>query len=246
MRKLFCVLIFSLLHAGLAAGQIASVTRNVNLRPTASTSHSPLAHLSVGARLSLLDANPTDGFYHAKTEDGMEGWVWGHNIRIEQNTTGTGNQHVGPASLYPDPQKTPGKEDTLSVEDLTKIYTDNCPNSKPSCTYSQDHRNVPKAEHDEVYNEYAVPQAKRNIKDGEVDHFYPLCAGGSNDISNLWYQPADNQWNGNNFGYHEKDRLETDVCARIKARTLDPKDAYDRITKDWVKFYLDEGLDGEN
>jgi hypothetical protein len=30
-----------------------------------------------------------------------------------------------------------------------------------------------------VYDKYNVPQAKRNIANGEVDHLYPLCAGGS-------------------------------------------------------------------
>lgn len=91
-----------------------------------------------------------------------------------------------------------------------------------------------------------MPQAKRNIRNGEVDHFYPLCAGGSNDIENLWYQPAVNEWKGRDFGYHAKDKLETPVCQQIKAGKLDPKEAYQRITTDWVKFYLDEGLEDEN
>jgi len=77
-----------------------------------------------------------------------------------------------------------------------------------------------------------VPEEARNIKHGELDHFYPLCAGGSNDIKNLWFQPVDNEWNGKNFGFHEKDKLETLVCAQIKAKKMDPKDAFDRIRKD--------------
>jgi hypothetical protein len=151
--------------------------------------------------------------------------------------------HVGPTSLYPDPQLTPGKADTLTVNDLTRKWTEGCPSGKPSCTYSQAHRNVPAAEHKHVYDEYNVPEAKRNIANGEVDHFYPLCAGGSNDIANLWYQPITNEWNGQNFGFKEKDRLETYVCQEIVAGRMDPKDAYKRITQDWVKFYQEEGLD---
>ena len=146
-------------------------------------------------------------------------------------------QHVGPSALYPDPNTTPGLADTLKVEDLTAVYTDNCPSHKTECTYSQDHRNVPREEHTQVYDEYNVPQAARNIHDGEVDHFYPLCAGGSNDITNLWYQPAVNMWNGRNFGFHQKDDLETWVCKQIKAGQLVPKEAFDRITTDWVKYY---------
>jgi hypothetical protein len=151
--------------------------------------------------------------------------------------------HVGPASLYPAPNLTPGKYDTLSVSDLTKKWTEGCPNGKTSCTYSQAHRNVPASEHKQVYDEYNVPQPKRNIANGEVDHFYPLCAGGSNDVSNLWYQPITNDWNGQNFGFKEKDRLETYICQEIVAKRMDPKDAYKRLTQDWVKFYQDEGLD---
>jgi hypothetical protein len=50
---------------------------------------------------------------------------------------------------------------------------------------------------------------------GEIDHFFPLCAGGSDDITNLWFQPATNVWNGKNYGYHEKDDLEAWVARRL-------------------------------
>jgi hypothetical protein len=75
------------------------------------------------------------------------------------------------------------------------------------------------------------------------DGVYPMCAGGSNDITNLWYQPVDNKWKGKNFGYHEKDALETYVCKQIVAGNLDPKKAYKRITTDWVAYYLESHLD---
>jgi hypothetical protein len=154
----------------------------------------------------------------------------------------TGTTHVGPDKLYPDPNKTPGCAATLSTSDLKRRYTETCPDNKPSCTYSQSHRNVPKGVHDLIYDEYNVPDGERNIQHGEVDHFYPLCAGGSNSKKNLWYQPKDNEWNGHNFGFREKDRLESYICAQIKDGKLLPKVAYNRITSDWVKFYLDEGL----
>lgn len=62
-------------------------------------------------------------------------------------------------------------------------------------------------------------------------------------MKNLWDQPAENEWNGQNFGFHEKDKLETYICTQILAGKLDPKDAFNRVTGDWVKFYLDVGLD---
>lgn len=148
-----------------------------------------------------------------------------------QQKLGSTSAHVGPDSLYPNPTLTGGKADTLSFADLTARY-----NGK---TYSQAHRNVPQAEHDQVYNEYNVPKDQRNAIGGEVDHFYPLCAGGSNDIANLWYQPATNQWNGKDFGYHAKDKLESYICIQVKAGKLDPKTAFQKMTTDWVAFYLE-------
>jgi hypothetical protein len=256
MKRLLCLLAFLLMHVVAAAAQTAVVTRNVNLRTDSSTDTAPVAKLKPGARLELLDPGPSNGFLHVKTEDGKEGWAWGRNVRIESGAGATAAvaaaatagsaQHVGPARLYPTSAMTPGKADTLSVDELTKSYTEGCPASKAHCTYSQAHRNVPAPVHKHVYDEYNVPQARRNIKNGEVDHFYPLCAGGANDISNLWYEPAVNDWNGQDFGFHAKDKLETYICAQIKAGKLEPQEAYDRITGDWVKFYVDEGLDDEN
>lgn len=231
-----------------AGAQTAEVSSNVNLRQDPSTKNHPITTLKPVAQLDLIEPDATNGYFHVTTTDGKEGWVWGRNIKLKKaNVSASASAgHVGPAQLYPDPAKTPGYADTLRAADLTKRYTEGCPNNKTSCTYSQAHRNVPASIHVQVYDEYNVAAADRNIKFGEVDHFYPLCAGGSNDIKNLWDQPADNQWNGENFGYHEKDKLETYVCEQIKAGKLDPKDAYNRITTDWVKFYLDVGLNSVN
>lgn len=160
------------------------------------------------------------------------------------------NHHIGPDALYPDPDRTPGEADTLSLDDLNARYTEGCPSGKSDCTYSQSHRKVSKSVHTQVYDEYNVAEEERNIQGGEVDHFYPLCAGGSNDIKNLWYQPAENKWKGKNFGYHEKDTLESWVCIQIKAGKVDPKVAFTRITTDWVAYYLenklDKDIDGED
>jgi uncharacterized protein YraI len=244
MKKLFSLLVFLVFLANVAAAQTAVVTRNVNLRPDASVNGAPVETLKIGTQLEIIEPEQTHGFLHVKIiEDGTQGWVWSRNIHVQTSVAAATVQHVGPANLYPDPIMTPGLHATLNVDDLTKTYTDHCPGSKPSCTYSQDHRDVPASVHGKVYDEYKVPPGQRNIKDGEVDHFYPLCAGGSNDIKNLWYQPAVGDWNGKDFGYHTKHKLEAYICVQIKTGKLDPKEAFDRITQDWVKFYLDEGLD---
>ena len=145
-----------------------------------------------------------------------------------QTVTNTGVvAHIGPAYLYPNPQLTPGKADTLSFQDLTARYNGQ--------TYSQAHRNVSNTEKNQVCNEYPDNCKVSN----EKDHFYPLCAGGSNDITNLWAQPEVNQWKGEDWGFHRKDKLESWICVQIKAGKLDPKDAFQRLTSDWVKFYQD-------
>jgi hypothetical protein len=147
------------------------------------------------------------------------------------------NLRVGPDLLYPN-AVTPGKADTLDADDLTAEWE--CPSGvKLTCTYSQSHRSVSKKTHTKVYDNYNVPPARRNFQAGEVDHLDPVCNGGSNDIQNLWYQPSKNMWKENNFGYKEKDSLETWICTQVKAGKLDPKEAFEKITSDWVKYYMD-------
>ena len=259
-------LILLVLFSTVALCQTAVVKRNVTLRPDPSTDNDAITTLRPHTKLHLMEPQKTNGYLHV-TVGGREGWVWARNVSMEENdndevgtthttaTSGTVGHciegtaratHVGPPQLYPPSQKTPGCADTLLVSDLTRRYTENCPRNKSDCTYSQSHRSVSSIERTEVYDNYAVPEQHRNGQDGEVDHFYPLCAGGSNDLKNLWYQPADNEWNGKNYGFHEKDRLETYICAQIKVHKMDPKEAFDRLTNDWVKFYIDEGLDSDD
>lgn len=141
---------------------------------------------------------------------------------------------IAPASLYPNPALTPGKYETLSLADLNASYNGQ--------TYSQAHRDVTAATHRKVYDEYQVPAGERNIAHGEVDHLVPLCAGGSNDLSNLWYQHVAPSWEGHpniTLGFHQKDALEAWICRQIKAKKLEPKVAYEKITSDWVNYYLE-------
>ncbi|HEX4277367.1 MAG TPA: hypothetical protein VHZ74_18550 [Bryobacteraceae bacterium] len=61
-----------------------------------------------------------------------------------------------------------------------------------------------------MYAEYGV-DPRRHVPAG-LDHFIPLWAGGSSDLTNLRFQPETNLWNGRNYGYHEKDDLEVWIC----------------------------------
>ena len=66
-----------------------------------------------------------------------------------------------------------------------------------------------------------------------MDHFIPLELGGSNDIANLWPEPATPT-----PGFHEKDKVEialhNEVC---KAHTMTLEEAQRVIATDWLKYY---------
>ena len=54
-------------------------------------------------------------------------------------------------------------------------------------------------------------------------------------------------WNGQNWGYHEKDKLESFLAIQVKAGNITPKDAQSCILKDWVACsmkYIEGGLLG--
>lgn len=167
--------------------------------------------------------------------------------------------------IYPVKILTPGKADTLNRDDLIKLY-----NGK---TYSQSHRNVSESVKKQVFRNYNI--YPKPGEDWEIDHYYPLCAGGSNDITNLWPERGNNvivyynntgatttlyikdelkidknlnvsikeSKTGLNISYHTKDILEAEVCRRIKAGKLDPKVAFQKITNDWIRYYIELGLD---
>lgn len=133
----------------------------------------------------------------------------------------------GPDYLYPNPKLTPGKVDTAKLSDLLAKYL--C--QKRMCTYSEAHRNVSSSEKNEVMAKYGVNST------GEIDHFIPLGLGGSNDISNLWPQPEHNIWNGTDYGFRKKDRLETYLINEVKDSHISPVDAQECIRADWIMCY---------
>ncbi|MBC7457880.1 MAG: hypothetical protein H7235_06350 [Bdellovibrionaceae bacterium] len=60
----------------------------------------------------------------------------------------------------------------------------------------------------------------------EFDHYLPLCAGGSNNIQNLWPQPISEA--------KQKDVIEVQVCSGLKAGTMTQDVALQKIN-DWFK-----------
>jgi hypothetical protein len=86
-------------------------------------------------------------------------------------------------------------------------------------------RNVNTAEKQKVADEYGhLP--KSQWSNYEFDHLVPLCAGGSNDITNLWPQPLDQA--------KVKDQIEDEVCKGMRNGTMSQAQAVARI-HGWFK-----------
>ena len=83
----------------------------------------------------------------------------------------------------------------------------------------------------QVYTDYAVVSHPTGAY--EIDHFIPLELGGSNDIANLWSQPAHPA-----PGFHEKDKVETALDDEVsKAHTMTLDQAQRLIATDWLTYY---------
>ena len=67
--------------------QQASTNHYVILRRDPTPSSPALEHLAKGARLTLVDATPDNGFYHVKTENDRVGWVFGKYVNISAAET---------------------------------------------------------------------------------------------------------------------------------------------------------------
>lgn len=75
-----------------------------------------------------------------------------------------------------------------------------------------------------MYNDrlgYHIGAAERTQY--KIDHFYPLCAGGSNEMENLWPQ--------HQSVYIHTDQLEQEVCNKMAAGRLKQRDAIALIRK---------------
>lgn len=133
------------------------------------------------------------------------------------------NQKAGPDRIYPNPKLTPGA--TLTV-DKDKVCTPG---------YAQSVRDVPIELKKMVYQEYKLDYPQ---KPGvyEVDHFIPLELGGSNDIKNLWPEPAEPR-----PGYHEKDRYENFAHQGVCGGEISLQEAQRRVSVDWYRYWLKAG-----
>ncbi len=96
--------------------------------------------------------------------------------------------------------------------------------------YSSSVRNVPTSEKDQVYAEYGI--ASHQPGEYEVDHLISLELGGSNDIANLWPEPA-----SPTPGFHEKDQVENYLHDQVCNGTISLQQAQQEIATNWLSVY---------
>jgi hypothetical protein len=118
--------------------------------------------------------------------------------------------------LMPTRALTPGKADTVSLAVICGTTT-------------QSRRNVTEATKAKVFKEYGITTRVGY----EVDHLIPLAIGGSNDITNLWPQPATPV-----PGFHQKDLLEVKLHTLVCSGKLDAKKAQGQVATDWSAAYF--------
>lgn len=136
-------------------------------------------------------------------------------------TIGTRTKISGCVSqnALPDPACTPG----AILADATK---------EKICVpgYSGEARNVPESEKNQVYDEYGIKTHKPGQY--EVDHLISLELGGSNEIANLWPEPAEPR-----PGFHEKDKVENYLHKQVCDGTITLQQAQYQIANNWMGVY---------
>lgn len=97
-------------------------------------------------------------------------------------------------------------------------------------SYSSSVRNVSESTKEEVFKEYGI--TSHVTGEYEVDHLISLELGGSNDISNLWPEPANPV-----PGFHEKDKVENYLHTLLCKENKPLKDIQLEISQDWLSVY---------
>jgi len=224
----------------LAAVRDATVKRNVNLRSDPSADNPAIELIRANSKVTLLDPEPENGYYHVKAEDGQEGWVWGRNVSLAAVTGGPTTTpstasatstplsavRQGPAELYPDPSRTPGQanpeitQDNIADNICSKNWSTKSIRPPPGST------NPLKVQQMTEYGDMvsddgaACPFNSDNRKCYEEDHLIALEDGGDpKDHKNLWPEPYNTEVNGKTMGAHQKDVVEgyihDEVCFAI-------------------------------
>lgn len=118
----------------------------------------------------------------------------------------------------------------VSIHDASRLLSGGLLHILPVSRCSR-RRHVSRRTRARVFAEYGITHHKAS-GDYEIDHLIPLGLGGSNDLKNLWPQPA-----GPGLGFHEKDHLEDLLHERVCAHAVPLEEAQKAFAKDWVAAF---------
>jgi SH3 domain-containing protein len=76
------VVVFACVTVGNTFGADAIVTKRATLRSDPSTAHPPILTLLPREDVELIETSPTAGYYHVRTSEGEEGWVYSRSLEI--------------------------------------------------------------------------------------------------------------------------------------------------------------------
>jgi len=122
-------------------------------------------------------------------------------------------------NALPDPACTPGA-----------IFPDATVDKICTPGYSSSVRDVPTEVKAQVYKEYGI--ASHEPGQYEVDHLISLELGGSNDIANLWPEPAEPR-----PGFHEKDQVENYLHDQMCSGKMPLQQVQLEIATNWLSVY---------
>jgi len=130
--------------------------------------------------------------------------------------------------MMPDPKLTPGATDPHVTQ--SNIGQTICKDG-----YTKTVRDVTQAEKNQVMRRYGLPLS--DLKLVEIDHWYSLELGGSNDIANLWPQYYKTSTDTDSYlGAREKDVVETDLKRAVCSGAATLPAAQNAIRM-WVHLY---------
>jgi hypothetical protein len=89
--SLLALCIFQIAPALSRAATDAIVTRTATLRSDPSSQHRPILILQTGDDVELLDPAPTHKYYHVRTSDGTEGWIYSQSLEVVSTPNATSN-----------------------------------------------------------------------------------------------------------------------------------------------------------
>ncbi len=151
-----------------------------------------------------------------------------------QISSGLPPQATGLAPRWGHQDKTSGCQASGALQDKEctpgDIFTNVTKDDICQSGYAQSVRNVPESKKNDVYAEYGI--TNRSPGQYEVDHLVSLELGGSNNIANLWPEPANPT-----PGFHEKDKVENYLHDQVCSGSMDLLEAQIQIATNWLEVY---------